>query len=284
MAFFNKNNFSSIGLISFIFLIYTTVAIASTIDSEPGSTVIGGSLIVWNGQRGAGYPVYLSEYNDGKWSKEVQVTDSDELNLVPSVTKDDAGVIWVVWTVFNGGDSELFFKRYIKGEWSEEQKIETGLAENNAPTVIIDNKQTLWLAWSASDGVGDDIFFARWNGSHFEAAERITDSTTPDVLPILGMAEDGIVWVQWQAFNDGAYTTSFSEWDGDEWTTPSTTKKRVKAQLEANDNKLEFFESSLPDVVNDHKQSSIHIPGFEIQSLPLKFFELMDEQENESEM
>ncbi len=276
MTFIKNKSISIIGAISFILLTYTAVVIASV--PEPVTMVTEGSLIVWSDQGSSGYPVYLSEFSGGKWLETTQLTDNENLNLVPCVTKDDSGVIWVVWTVFNGGDSELYFKRYAQGEWSDEQKIDTGLTENTAPTVIIDNKQTLWLAWSSNDGAGDDIYFARWDGSHFEPAERITDTSTPDVLPILGVTENGKVWVQWQAFSDNSYITSVSEWDGDEWTAPLTTEIRVKPQLEGNDSDIEFLELNVPDMVNDHKKSTIHRPGNEIQSLPLKFFEFDDEK------
>ncbi len=273
MTFIKNNSTSIIGAILIVFFTYT----AGASVSESVSTVTEGSVIVWSDQGSSGYPVYLSEFIDGKWLETIQVTDNQNLNLVPCVTKDDTGVIWVAWTVFNGGNSELYFKRYVNGEWSDEQKVDTGLTENTAPTIIIDNKQTLWLAWSSNDGVGDDIFFARWDGSHFEPAERITDTATPDVLPILGVTKSGKVWVQWQSFNDDTYITNVSEWDGDEWTAPLTTVKRVKLQLEGNDSNMEFLESNLPDMVNDYKKSTIHIPGNEIQSLPLKFFELNED-------
>ena len=236
-----------------------------------------GTAIVWVQSDEGNFPVFFSMYDGEQWKEPLVISENDKLNLVPSVTKNDKGKIWVVWTVFDKGETDLFYKYYAGESWSDEQKIETGLDANIAPSILFDDDNVLWLVWAGSDGQDDDIYYTRWNGSAFEPAERITDNSVPDVLPVLGLTSTGTLWVQWKYYGDSGYETMVSEWKGSEWSEAKLADGDFYLKYASVNNpaqEVEELEIELPEVVEDSKAVSAYVPGQEIQSVPLR---MMDE-------
>lgn len=236
------------------------------------------------------HAIFLSKHNGTEWEEPVKISDNKALNVVPSVTRTANGNLWVVWSAFDGQQSFLLYKRFLNNEWTEETTYYTGLSSNTAPSVIIDHNEKVWLVWAGFDGISDEIFYSTWNGTEFGPATSITSNDVPDILPVLGFdRENKSLWVQWKQFRKDGYIPYSSNWTGTEWSEPkpvsiepeSTTVDKkivfrtaegVEPTVVAAENQQEI---EVPPFVSSPESASIHIPGHEIQSLPVREMDII---------
>lgn len=192
---------------------------AATTD-EPGSQTTTGlsADVVWAQFNDGNYQVFLSSYRDGAWTAKLQITHNSDANIVPAVTRDHNGVLWIVWTKMTGEEKALYFRTDNGQQLSDAARIETGMKSNLAASIIEDGEDQLWLIWSGFDGIDDDIYFSRWNGADWSQPIMINrDDTTPDIQPVSGIGNDGLPWVRWSGFDQGTYKQFESRWNGVAW-------------------------------------------------------------------
>lgn len=237
------------------------------------------------------HAIFLSIQNGTEWEKPVKISNNEALNVVPSVTRTANGNLWVVWSAFDGQQSFLLYKRFIDNEWTEEMTYYTGLGSNTAPSVIVDNSGKVWLVWAGFDGISDEIFYTTWNGTEFSPAVSITSNTIPDILPVIGFnGETNSLWINWKQFRKDGYIPYSSNWTGTEWTEPKpvslepesmtpvkeiifrTTAEGVESTTVSTENQQEI---EIPSFITSPESASIHIPGYEIQSLPVREMDII---------
>jgi hypothetical protein len=233
--------------------------------------------------------VFISRHAGGKWSARESVSSVGGVNVVPAVTTVGETDLVAVWTNYSGPQAMLRYRRLADGVWSEETQYHSGLSSNTAPTVAQDGDGRLWMVWSGFSGISDDIYYTIWEGGAFAPARAITSNEVPDVFPVLGVnGESGRPWVQWQQFTDQGYVWVESTWDGAVWTEAvpvpaevveesaraergATHRAAAASTLENGDTSQSAdMEIEIPPFISTPQSASLHLPGFSVQSLPVR--------------
>jgi hypothetical protein len=155
------------------------------------------------------------------------------------------------------------------------------------------------VAWAGFNGMSDEIYYSTWKGTSFATAAAITANDIPDIQPVLGIDEvTGMSWPQWMQFSQKGYVKYESTWNGSAWSQPrliptanSTTgeqstgtplavvmKKAITAtkgadtsnQASKTTTPANHLEVEIPDFITVPESASIHIPGYTVQSLPVR--------------
>lgn len=285
--------------LSMILLFSLPIFASANQDPEALETTSSQDAIwVWAERNENQHAILLSRSVDGTWEEPEKISDNDAINVVPAVTKMDGKSLLVVWSAFKNGQAQLLFKFQEDGGWSEEIVYYTGLSSNTAPSVAVDGDGKAWLVWAGFNGLNDEIYYSTWDGSGFDTPTAITSNGVPDILPVLGFdASTGSPWIQWRQFTPTGYVDYQSHWEEGEWSKPAavpigenpdyaprenTAEQRhalvkktvapagVEETPAENSSRIAEVEIEIPEFVTEPDSASIHQPGQEIQSLPVR--------------
>lgn len=259
-----------------------------------------GTVWVWSEKSENQYAVMLSQSVEDGWTETEKVSDNDSVNVVPAVTKINKENLLIVWSSFKNGQSQLLYRLQEEGKWGDETAFYTGLASNTAPAVAVDKEGTIWLVWVGFNGLNDEIYFSTWDSAEFSTPTPITSNSVPDILPVLGVdTVTGLPWIQWQQYTDSGYVDYQSFWQDDQWTepilvpatvetvdeavAPSTTEQKnalVKKTAGATDGVSVAVDTEIeiPEFVTEPDSASLYLPGYEIQSLPVRSMIRVEQQ------
>ena len=269
--------------------------------TTPDSSQAGSKAIwAWADKSGSEHAVFISRQVGNAWENPQKVSTNEGVNIVPVVATTSGENLMVVWSDYIGTQAQLHYRQLKDGQWSEEKEYYTGLSSNLAPSISIDRNGTLWLAWVGFSGISDEIYYTTWNGTSFGPAAAITSNNIPDIQPVLGIdATTGTPWVQWLQFSAKGYVKYESMWTGSDWGEPlqvssattstsggtsntglkavvmkrasatgsksATTENQASAETTADQ-----LQITIPDFITIPQSASIHIPGYAIQSLPVR--------------
>ncbi|MDK9706516.1 MAG: hypothetical protein OEL83_05650 [Desulforhopalus sp.] len=254
---------------------------AEQTPTAQGTGAEGKAVWAWAGQSGGEDAIFISRKVGSAWEEPQKVSTGEGVNIVPAVTNPSADDLIVVWSNFTGSQAQLRYRYQQDGQWSEEKEYYTGLSSNMAPSVAVDRTGKIWLVWAGFNGVSDEIYFATWNETSFTTAQALTANDIPDIQPILGIdGTTGTPWVQWQQFSANGYVDLESTWNGSAWSEPvlvaaeasSTADETAENQQPASkkaqtDDQLEI---EIPSFIVTPESASIHVPGYAVQSLPIR--------------
>ena len=283
-------------------LLLSTVCLAVQQNVPPQTTPLpANSVWAWADSIGSQHAIFISRQAGADWEEPVQISHNEGVNVVPSVTQTTPQDLFVVWSTFGGQQAQLHYRQFKQGVWTEEKEYYTGLSSNTSPSICVDNSGVVWLVWAGFNGLSDEIYYSTWNGNGFETAQSLTNNDIPDIQPVLGIDDTtGQPWVQWQQFSEQGYIGLESTWTGSAWSTPvelpttathTSSESSATAQLrtftlrslapaqtategskseEADPNTGNDVEVEIPAFIKSPESASIHIPGYAIQSLPVR--------------
>lgn len=227
--------------------------------------------------------IFFTRGSGESWQIPEQLSENEALNVVPAVLKLNNGKVFVAWSTYENGESKIYYRYETDTGWSEPAVYVSGLTQNMAPSLLVDKKGTLWLFFAGFNGLSDEIYYTTWKDGKFETAVAITSNDIPDILPVTGLAKDsGTIWVQWSQFSKDGYIKYQSRYEGSEWNDPQPVESVSEEENEdviTNDKAQKDeteFELVIPEVVTDVKSASVHIPGNEIQSLPVRSLDIVE--------
>ncbi len=242
----------------------------------------GKAVWTWAGQSGGEDAIFISRKVGSSWEEPQKVSTGDGVNIVPAVANPSADNLIVVWSNFTGSQAQLRYRHFQNGQWSEEKEYYTGLSSNMAPSIAVDRTGKIWLVWAGFNGVNDEIYFATWNETSFTTAQALTTNDIPDIQPVLGIdSTTGTPWVQWQQFSTNGYVDLESTWNGSAWSEPvlvtaeasSIADESAAADPQLTTKKAQANnqrEIEIPSFVVNPESASIHVPGYAVQSLPIR--------------
>lgn len=280
------------------FLIFLSSAGMAAETSAAKATGGGRAVWAWAGESGNDNAIFISRQTGDAWEQPQKISTNDGVNIVPSVANPAADDLMVVWSSFIGGQAQLRYRQMLNGQWTEEKEYYTGLSSNMAPSVVVDRTGTIWLVWAGFNGISDEIFYTRWDGNDFATATPLTSNDVPDIQPVLGIDEAaGNPVVQWLHFSENGYVKLESSWNGSAWNTPATLQTTESADAvepitatqrlfvvknagpagkvaqksgAAGSETEDQMEIEVPPFITSPESASIHIPGYTVQSLPVR--------------
>ncbi len=280
------------------------ISAADKISTSSGTQTGGKAIWAWADKSDSEYAVFISRQVGETWDKPQKISTNEGLNIVPAVINTSGEDLMVVWSNFIGRQAQLRYRQVKDGLWSEEKEYYTGLSSNMAPAVAVDGAGVIWLVWAGFNGISDEIYYTTWNGTSFVTATAITANNVPDILPVLGIDDaTGTPWVQWQQYSGKGYVKLESAWNGSAWSEPllvpaeeSSTAGQVStgatlavvlkragtSTKDVNPDKQTLEETTvnqleieIPAFITNPGTASIHIPGYTVQSLPIRSIETM---------
>lgn len=260
----------------------------TTAGTQPGTRAIW----AWADTSGSEHAIFISRRSGETWNDPQKISANDGVNVVPAVVSTTGEDLMVVWSSFSGGQAQLRYRQVVDGRLTEEKEYYTGLSSNMAPSLGIDKSGRIWLVWAGFNGISDEIYYSTWNGSSFAAGTAMTGNDIPDIQPVLGIDQtNGLPWVQWLQYSESGYVKYESTWDGRAWTAPvavpESTENTADSQTAeapaaavvkkagANGDQSEAatgagLEIEIPEFVTNPESASVHIPGYAVQSLPVR--------------
>lgn len=260
---------------------------AAVPETEAVPIVTENGIWAWSDDSGKGYAIFVSRQEGKIWGAPEEISLSDGINVAPAVIGSAGEEVLIVWSSFTGEQSQLHYRLLSNGMWGEEIAYNSGLRSNTTPAVALDGTGRLWLVWTGFSGVSDEIFFSFWQGEGFIEAMPITVNDTPDILPILGIDNTtGLPWTRWQRLSGDRYILYQSAWNGESW----SRAQPVLVDGQSLDNQQattlmlgllaedlshkevigDEFSIEVPDFVSTPGSAAVHIPGYAVQSLPLR--------------
>jgi hypothetical protein len=267
-----------------LFFLHNASVAAEQASTAKDTRAEGKAVWAWAGQSGSEDAIFISRKVGTTWEEPQKVSTGEGVNIVPAVANPVADDLIVVWSNYTGSQAQLRYRHLQDGQWSEEKEYYTGLSSNMAPSVGVDRTGKIWLVWAGFNGVNDEIYFATWNETSFTTAQALTANDIPDIQPVLGIdGTTGTPWVQWQQFSENGYVELESTWNGSAWSDPvlvtaevsstSATEEPAAADQQLTTKKAQTddqLEIEIPSFVANPESASIHVPGYAVQSLPIR--------------
>jgi hypothetical protein len=266
---------------------------AAALETEAVPIVIENGIWAWSDDSGKGYAIFISRQEGKIWGEPEVISLSNGINVAPAVIGSPGEDSLIVWSSFTGEQSQLHYRLWSNGTWGDEIAYNSGLRSNTTPAVALDGTGRLWLVWTGFSGISDEIFFSFWQGEGFIEALPITVNDTPDILPILGIDNiTGLPWTRWQRLSGDRYTLYQSAWNGESWSQAQPVL--VDGQNLGNEQATALllgllaedlsneevigdeFAIDVPDFVTTPGSAAVHIPGYAVQSLPLRALGITD--------
>ncbi len=252
----------------FFFIYFSIAALVLPCWTAAASTIEDRSILVWGEKNNLGnYAVHLSRLRDGQWSGTKVLSSGAGQNILPAVTSDEHGNIWVAWTELQGIYGSIWYSFFSNEKWSVAVMLKTPTSSDIAPSLSVDDNGTAWLVYSGNDGGQDDVYSVHWTGEEWSEPVMVNrDDDFPDILPEITIDEDGVVVVSWQGYNGDQYVTSFSRWNGTGWSPEQEVLSDDKISETIQQSSLpvkekELLLQELPDVITDTSQAVLYYQG-----------------------
>lgn len=229
--------------------------------------------IVWADPTSEEYAIFYSMRKNENWLKPVKLSEGNELNVTPSISVVQSGVIWVVWSIIEGSDIHLYYRRYLNNKWEEKTIIETGLKSNTSPGLLADGDNNLWLTWSGNNGGNDEVFISQLTEGGYVEPVQLTINAIPDILPELSKdLVTGLPVVNWVAPCDTGHCRFLSKLVDGVWSEPIEFYKGgdLYVNTQADKVKHKVIDYNIPDFIEKKESLSIYFNGKSFKSPSLQ--------------
>lgn len=156
------------------------------------------ATICWVDHKDSAYELFFSFFDNGKWSRAKQLTDSRSVNYLPTLA-DDGNNTWIVWSARTEMGIKLHYAITRKGIIIQPPRmIETGMTSNVGPHLTFLKNGTPLVVWAGNNGDDDDIYSSSWNGKRWTPPQRLhANNGIPDYLPKIIVDQRGESAVRW---------------------------------------------------------------------------------------
>lgn len=161
----------------------------------------GSVYVVWQDNRSGNWDLYAAIGSGDKFSREVQVTNSNKNETNPSIVVDgqSPACAWVAWQDDRDGNQEIYVARSSNAFASSAvTRVTTDAAAQRQPEVTVDAQNTVYIVWTDQrDGQGDIYGAASSNGpwTNVPIVVGTAEQTDPAVVAQPGSSVLHLVWV-----------------------------------------------------------------------------------------
>ena len=111
----------------------------------------GNFYLVYQSWRGRRSDIYLRAYSEGKWSGEVNLSDSERYvranDWSAVATVDREGTVWVAWDGYGTGNYNIFLRSVRHGKPGRLIQVTDSGRFHARPSLAVDRENRLWIAW-----------------------------------------------------------------------------------------------------------------------------------------
>ncbi len=160
------------------------------------------ATIAWVQKKQTASELYYCQYEDGRWQRPKQLTQTGATNFLPTVEMNGKNETFIVWSSTQGIGFQLNFAIIKNGKVSKgPAEMLTGFSSNLGPSLAYDRKRSkMLLVWAGSNGEADDIFLSEYSNNSWSAPSRIhPENEVSDYLPNIIVDPNGSIKVEWQA-------------------------------------------------------------------------------------
>ena len=103
--------------------------------------------LAWQAHRGRQSDIFYMVYENGRWGREVRISDSPRNDWEPAVAADSKGAVTVAWDTYDKGRYDVRMRRIVNGEPG--RVIEAAATERleQRPDLAVDGNDTVWLSY-----------------------------------------------------------------------------------------------------------------------------------------
>lgn len=175
---------------------------------------------VWHSDRTGDYEIFYKLYDPTKtnpWSYDIQLTNTLDLDITPSIMHAADSRTWVAWTSRRTGNYEIYYKIYNGDSWTIDMPLTDDPNQDDCPSLMQTANGTIWLFWSSSRTGNREIFYkmSSDNGGSWTNDRQLTftAATQDDTDPSVTQSSDEKIWLVWTKNWDIYYKTH----DGVSW-------------------------------------------------------------------
>ncbi|MEO7649864.1 MAG: hypothetical protein ABIZ80_05310, partial [Bryobacteraceae bacterium] len=110
----------------------------------------GDIFVAWQSYRKGQSDIYLRGLTGGRWSDEMQLSESPANDWEPEVAAGPDGSAYVVWDSYHRGNYDVFFRAYQNGKLGAAQSITTSPKFQAHAAIAVDARARPWVAWDES--------------------------------------------------------------------------------------------------------------------------------------
>jgi len=114
--------------------------------SAPDSSV----FVVWQSLRETQSDIFLKAFRDGKWSADIQVSESSANDWEPAVAAGADGTAYIAWDTYDKGNFDVAMRSWRDGSLSPLNLVTRGPQFQAHASVAVDGQNRPWIAWDES--------------------------------------------------------------------------------------------------------------------------------------
>jgi hypothetical protein len=161
----------------------------------------GSVYVVWQDHRAGNWDIYAAVGSADKFSREVQVTNSDKNEVNPALAADgqSPSQVWVAWQDDRDGNQDI----YVAGTTnaftdSTVARITSDVADQMLPDITVDVQNIVYVVWTDMRNGQADVYGAASNNgpwANVPVVTRAADQTDPAVTAPPDSSVLHLVWV-----------------------------------------------------------------------------------------
>jgi hypothetical protein len=143
-----------------------TPASGSNLFHRVATDAAGNAHVAYQSWRRGHSDIYLRSSFNGKWSKEILLSDSPANDWNPAITVDRAGTVWVAWDSYDTGSYNIFLRGVKNGTVGPQLRVTNSTRFHAHPSLAVDAQDRLWIAYDeAPENWGKDVGFLLSGGT-----------------------------------------------------------------------------------------------------------------------
>jgi hypothetical protein len=171
----------------------------------------GSVYVVWQDDRSGNWDIYAAVGSGDKFSREVQVTNSNKNESNPSIGVDglSPACVWVAWEDDRDGNQEIYLAASSNAfAGSTVTRVTSDAAPQTQPDIAIDAQNTVYLVWTDQRNGQADIYGAASSNGPWTNVPLVAgtaDQTDPAMAAQPGSSVLHLVWVDSTSGNRDVY-------------------------------------------------------------------------------
>jgi hypothetical protein len=181
-----------------------------------GASADGTLFAVWSSYHDRGEELNFRRYQNGQWTRLINVGHAWEDLWRPQAATDSGGKAWLIWSEQTDGNWDIWAMPWLDNEWGSKVKVSAEATPDIEPAISRAPDGTIYVVWQALAGRVSQIRMRYLKAGRWSEILKVTDSEHDDWQPAVAAGSDGKVWIAWDRYNTSydVYARSYSPGTG----------------------------------------------------------------------